>query len=71
MRLTKYRFPVENYMQHNHDSISIPGALGLGPAAASNISSAFNTFMFLISVPFAILSDAWLGRYKTLCMSFL
>lgn len=40
---------------------SIPGALGLGEAMASNILSAFYAFTFLMSVAFAILSDAWLG----------
>lgn len=58
-------------MQNDHDSIVIPGALGLGQATATNISSAFYFFTFLASTPFAIISDAWLGRFKTLCISFL
>ncbi|KAH8692743.1 oligopeptide transporter [Talaromyces proteolyticus] len=62
--------PWQNYMQYDQNSIAVPGALGLGQATASNLSSAFYAFTFLISVPFAILSDAWLGRYKTLCICF-
>lgn len=40
---------------------SILDALGLGEVMASNISSAFYAFTFLMSVAFAILLDAWLG----------
>lgn len=59
----------ENYMQHESNEGAIPGALGLGQATATTISSAFLFFTFLAPVPFAILSDTWLGRYKTLCLS--
>lgn len=58
-------------MQNNQENIAVPGALGLGQATATNISSGFYFFAYLCSVPFAILSDAWLGRYKTLCICFL
>ncbi|KAI0969730.1 PTR2-domain-containing protein [Xylaria arbuscula] len=37
---------------------------------ATTISNAFAFLTFLSPVPFAILADVWLGRYKTLCMSF-
>ncbi|KAK3358787.1 peptide transporter PTR2-A [Lasiosphaeria hispida] len=63
--------PWQNYMQNAHDSIAVPGALGLGQATATNISSAFYFLTFLAPVPFAIISDAWLGRYKTLCLSIV
>jgi POT family proton-dependent oligopeptide transporter len=49
---------------------AIPGALGLDQATASTLSSAFYALTFLASMPFAILSDAWLGRYKAICISF-
>ncbi|KAM5485498.1 peptide transporter ptr2 [Microsporum canis] len=62
--------PWQNYIQNDRDSIAVPGALGLGQATATNISNAFFFFSFLSPLPFAILSDAWLGRYKTLCLSF-
>ncbi|XP_077661352.1 uncharacterized protein AFUA_7G06970 [Aspergillus fumigatus Af293] len=52
---------VENYAQYDRMNTSIPDALGLGEAMASNLSSAFYAFTFLMSVAFAILSDAWLG----------
>lgn len=68
--MTDIKMCVENYAQYDHENTSIPGALGLGEAMASNISSAFYAFTFLMSVAFAVLSDAWLGRYMTLCLSF-
>ncbi|EED18671.1 oligopeptide transporter, putative [Talaromyces stipitatus ATCC 10500] len=62
--------PWQNYTQYPRDSNAIPGALGLGQATATTLSSAFYAFTLFSSVPFAILSDAWLGRYKTLCICF-
>lgn len=64
-------YSIENYMQNSHDSVAVPGALGLGQATATNINSAFLFLTFLVPILFAILSDAWLGRYKTLCISYL
>lgn len=68
--MTDAKMCAENYAQYDRENTSIPGALGLGEAMASNISSAFYAFTFLMSVAFAVLSDAWLGRYITLCLSF-
>ena len=53
----------------NHIHAALPGALGLGQATATNINNAFFFFACLTPVPFAIVSDTWLGRYKTLCIS--
>ncbi|KAI9745050.1 MAG: hypothetical protein M1818_001328 [Claussenomyces sp. TS43310] len=63
--------PWQNYMQNDADSIAVPGALGLGQATATNISNAFYFFAALSPLPFAVISDVWLGRYKTLCVSFV
>ena len=63
-------FFLENYIQNDDKSIAIPGALGLGQATATNISSAFSMFSYLTPLPFAILSDVWIGRYKTVCIGF-
>ncbi|KAH2613866.1 hypothetical protein KXW93_003366, partial [Aspergillus fumigatus] len=52
---------LENYAQYDRMNTSILDALGLGEVMASNISSAFYAFTFLMSVAFAILLDAWLG----------
>lgn len=62
---------VENYIQNSRDNIAVPGALGLGQSSATNISNAFYFFSFLAPIPFAIVSDTWLGRYKTLRISFV
>ncbi|KAE8418064.1 hypothetical protein BDV36DRAFT_308860 [Aspergillus pseudocaelatus] len=61
--------PWQNYAQYDRENTSIPGALGLGEAMASNISSAFYAFTFLMSVAFAVLSDVWFGRYITLSIT--
>lgn len=65
------RSETENYIQNNFDSIAVPGALGLGQSAATSITNAFYFFSFLAPIPFAIVSDVWLGRYKTLLISLL
>ncbi|KAH8801779.1 peptide transporter PTR2-A [Xylogone sp. PMI_703] len=61
--------PWQNYMQ-NLPSLAVPGELGLGQSISTNLYNAFYFFSFLTPLPFAILSDAWLGRYNTLCVSF-
>lgn len=58
-------------MQNDRDSIEVPGVLGLGQATATNISNAFSFFSFIAPLPFAILSDARIGRYKALCISYM
>ncbi|KAF2271449.1 MFS general substrate transporter [Westerdykella ornata] len=70
--------PWQNYMQHPRkhtkpNSIdvrynSLPGALGLGQAMATNMSNAFFLISFLTPMFFAVLSDSKLGRYKTLML---
>lgn len=61
----------ENYMQHepvrSHDDT--PGALGLGQANATRLYCAFYIGYYVCPLPFAILSDNHLGRYKTLLFS--
>ncbi|KAI0380512.1 hypothetical protein F5Y04DRAFT_281905 [Hypomontagnella monticulosa] len=51
----------------------LPGALGLGQATATTIQNAFLLFQYLTPLPFAIASDAWLGRYITMlvCLGLL
>ncbi|KAI1880373.1 hypothetical protein JX265_001994 [Neoarthrinium moseri] len=69
-RFTYYALttPWQNYMQNARNQAT-PGALGLGQSTATNISNAYLFFSFLCPMPFAILSDTWLGRYKTLLLS--
>ncbi|MCJ1250448.1 hypothetical protein MMC30_007676 [Trapelia coarctata] len=63
--------PWQNYMQNSLDDAAVPGALGLGQSTATNIYNAFYLFSFLTPLPFAIVSDVWLGRYKTLWISVI
>ncbi|CZT14317.1 related to PTR2-Di-and tripeptide permease [Ramularia collo-cygni] len=61
--------PWQNYIQHPRDSVSVPGALGLGQATATSISNAYLVFTSLTPLPWAIISDCKWGRYKTLLIS--
>lgn len=50
----------------NPRGAAIPGALGLGQSMATNIFNAFFLFSFLTPMAFALLSDIYSGRYKSL-----
>lgn len=58
-------------MQNSGKDKGFPGALGLGQSKASTIYNAFFFFSYLTPLPFAVISDTWLGRYKTLCVSMM
>ncbi|PYH90550.1 hypothetical protein BO71DRAFT_412496 [Aspergillus ellipticus CBS 707.79] len=60
--------PLQNYLQ-NSPGGEVPGALGLGEATASNIINALTIVSYLVPVPAAIVTDSWLGRYKTMLYS--
>lgn len=68
--LTRIYGQLENYMQHERGFGAVPGALGLGQSAATSISNGFFVFSFLTPMLFAVISDVWLGRYRTLVLSF-
>ncbi|KAF2875212.1 POT family-domain-containing protein, partial [Massariosphaeria phaeospora] len=63
--------PWQNYMQHcpfsgpEHPS----GALCLGQATATRAYCAFYIFYYISPLLVAVVSDTFLGRYKTLCIS--
>ncbi|KAJ8132569.1 hypothetical protein O1611_g1054 [Lasiodiplodia mahajangana] len=61
----------QNYLQNPRGSNPSPGALGLGESKASIIQNAYLFFQYLTPLPFAILSDMWIGRYKTMVISLL
>ncbi|KAE8327791.1 major facilitator superfamily domain-containing protein [Aspergillus sergii] len=63
--------PWQNYMQNPAGHQSLPGALGLGEAKASTIYNVFMFFSYLTPIPFAIISDVYLGRYRTLRLSLI
>ena len=69
LRVIDYHLP-ENYMQNPGDNVAVPGALGLGQSTAVNIYNAFFLFSFLTPLLFALISDIWLGRFKTLMIGF-
>ncbi|KAI1076550.1 oligopeptide transporter [Whalleya microplaca] len=62
--------PWQNYLQNPPGNFP-PGALGFGQSTATIINNAFLFFSYLAPLPFAILSDSWLGRYKTLLVSLI
>ncbi|KAI0116171.1 POT family-domain-containing protein [Hypoxylon sp. NC0597] len=57
--------PLQNYLQ-NQPGGEVPGALGLGQAAASNIVNALILGSYITPIPAAFIADCWLGRYKTM-----
>ncbi|KAI0376610.1 POT family-domain-containing protein [Hypomontagnella monticulosa] len=57
--------PLQNYLQ-NAPGGGVPGALGLGQAAATNIMNALTIGSYITPVPAAVIADSWLGRYKTM-----
>ncbi|KAH9883703.1 oligopeptide transporter [Xylariomycetidae sp. FL2044] len=63
--------PWQNYLQNPLGYESSPGALGLGQSRASIIQNAFLFFEYLTPICFAIISDMWIGRYKTMLLSLL
>lgn len=60
---------IENYLQNPRGNPLLPGALGLGQATATTIQSAFLFFRYLTPIPFAVVSDAYLGRHTTMHIS--
>ncbi|KAI2610539.1 oligopeptide transporter [Hypoxylon sp. NC1633] len=63
--------PWQNYLQNPPNHPLSPGELGLGQSTATIINSAFLFLSYLSPLPFAIVSDSWLGRYKTLFLSLI
>ncbi|KAF2794545.1 oligopeptide transporter [Melanomma pulvis-pyrius CBS 109.77] len=61
----------QNYLQNPRGHGPLPGALGLGQATATTIQNAFLFFQYISPLPFAILSDSWIGRYKTMLTSLV
>ncbi|KAI0416385.1 oligopeptide transporter [Xylaria grammica] len=59
----------QNYLQNPRGSSPSPGALGLGESRASIIQNAYLFFQYLTPLPFAVLSDMYIGRYKTMVIS--
>ncbi|KAJ7747785.1 di/tri peptide transporter 2 [Mycena metata] len=60
--------PLQNYMQNNRDDPLRPGALGLGQSAATRLSYFLTFFVYATSFGGAVVSDGWLGRYKSLTL---
>ncbi|KAI0193819.1 hypothetical protein F4808DRAFT_441892 [Astrocystis sublimbata] len=60
----------QNYIQNPRGSNPSPGVLGFGQAKASIIQNAYLFLQYLTPLPSAILLDMWLGRYKTMIISF-
>ncbi|KAF2686280.1 MFS general substrate transporter [Lentithecium fluviatile CBS 122367] len=63
--------PWQNYMQNPPASghQDTPGALDLGQSSATRIYCAFFIGYYVAPLGFSVLSDSYLGRYKTLILS--
>ena len=56
-------------MANSLNSLEQPGALGLGQPTANIILFSWHFSFYLSTLPFAMMADAWLGRYLTLRFS--
>ncbi|KAI1073902.1 MFS general substrate transporter [Whalleya microplaca] len=74
-QLARYGITVawQNYLQNPRGNELLPGALNLGQSKATIIQNSFLFFQYLTPLPFALISDMWIGRYKTMliCLGLL
>ncbi|KAH7112122.1 POT family-domain-containing protein, partial [Dendryphion nanum] len=65
--------PFQNHMEHPWSSGSHekPGVLGLGQSMATSVNCAFRILYYVTPIIWAVVSDSWLGRYKSLCYTFI
>lgn len=63
--------PWQNYLQNPRATGSIPGALGLGQATATNIYNAFFLFSFATPMLFGLVADLYVGRYRAMMIGML
>lgn len=59
--------PFQNYMQNPRGGLR-PGAIGLGQQSASALSYFFQFWCYVTPILGAVISDKWLGKYKTICV---
>ncbi|KAF7716040.1 MFS-type proton-dependent oligopeptide transporter [Penicillium ucsense] len=60
--------PLQNYLQ-NTPGGEVPGVLGLGQAAATNVVNALFIASYITPVIAAVVADSWLGRHKTMIIA--
>lgn len=63
--------PWQNYLQNPRATGSIPGALDLGQATATNIYNAFFLFSFATPMLFGLIADLYIGRYRAMMIGML
>lgn len=59
--------PFQNYMQNKRGGLR-PGAIGLGQQSASALSYFFQFWCYVTPILGAVISDKYLGKYKTICV---
>ncbi|KAI1174990.1 major facilitator superfamily domain-containing protein [Nemania sp. FL0916] len=59
----------QNYLQNPRGNPLLPGALGLGQTTATTIQNVYLFYSSLTPLLFAVISDGWIGRYKTVLIS--
>lgn len=60
--------PFQNYMQNPRSDTLRPGAIGLGQQHASALSYFFQFWCYVTPILGAVISDKWLGKFKTICL---
>jgi POT family proton-dependent oligopeptide transporter len=60
---------VENYIQNSKTDPLHPGALGLGQSTASMLVNVFLLLSYLTPIAAGIISDNYLGRFRTIRIS--
>jgi hypothetical protein len=60
---------IENYIQNSTTDPLHPGALGLGQSTASILVNVFLLLSFLTPIAAGIISDNYLGRFRTIRVS--
>lgn len=58
--------PFQNYMQLERHGANRKGGLGLGQSSATALNYFFQFWCYITPIPGAIVSDLWLGKYKTI-----
>ncbi|KAI9799419.1 MAG: hypothetical protein M1825_004519 [Sarcosagium campestre] len=60
--------PFQNYIQNPPDSSKVKGGIGLGQVGATSLTNFFQFWCYLTPLLGAVISDQYLGKYKTILL---